>query len=188
MQNSVYSDRLNFLAGPAIDPLEIESRYPNAKRILRGGLFISHDGRDFSLIRETIVHPVVIDRFMDGFFLHNRESGGSSEYREFVRTALHYLDKFLLVVTANSICNEWVQAEVSVALDLARPIVLCVFDDSDPMTIHRDLGNVPWYRRFRRRLYSIDFRSSPRSAQLILGQRLDQMLARSPYDRNYWKF
>lgn len=178
------SDILNphaFLRERALVPSDIEARYPNAKRMFKGGLFISHDGRDFARIRETVVHPIVFERFMDGFFLHNRKSVGSSEYREMVRTALYYLDKFLLVVSRYSLLNDWVHAEVSVAIDLGRPMIVCLFDDSDPITIHRLLGSVPRYLRLRSRVTTVDFRGPLESAQEELARRLDEMLASSPY-------
>jgi len=184
MQTSSSIDPHDFLSGPALSPNKIEARYPNARRILKGGLFISHDGRDFPRIRETVVNPVIYDRFMDGFFLHNRKSGGSEEYKELVRTALYYLDKFLLVVSTNSLANRWVHAEVSVAIGLCRPIIQCIFDYSDPKQIHNGLGRLPWYRQLSRRVYTVDFRGSLESAQADLARRLDQMLSRSPYERN----
>ena len=186
MQRSASENPQDFLRERALDPSEIEARYPNAKRVLKGGLFISHDGRDFARIRQSLVYPVVADRFMDGFFLHNRNSGGSAEYKELVRTALYYLDKFLLVVSSNSVMNEWVRAEVSVAVELRRPMVLCRFDDSDPASIHKSLGSVPWYRRSRRRVSTVDFRGPLESARVELAGQLDKMLARSPYERRLW--
>jgi hypothetical protein len=176
------------LEGEPLDPRTIEARYPNAKRVLKGGLFISHSGKDFEQINRAIVEPIVYDRFMDGFFLHNRGSGGSKEYRELVRTALYYLDKFLVVVSEHSIENNWVRAEVAVAVRLRRPIIACLFDRADPSHLHPELCKPSWYRRLRPKIVLVDFNTSIESAQSELARCLDRLLRRSPYVRKHFEW
>jgi len=120
----------------------------------------------------------IYDRFLNGFFLHIRWSGGSTEYKELVRTALYYLDMFLLVVSSNSLMNEWVRAEVSVAMGGGDPWSYISPMDSNPVDIHKGLMKSPWYRRFGRRMYKVDFRVPLISTQLKFALRRDQMLGR----------
>lgn len=87
----------------------IDRRYPNARR-LQGGLFISHAGKDYERISQDLVMPFIHDRFAPRYFFHNRGSGGAEHYVELVRAALEYCDKFLVVVSRNSVEHPWVTA------------------------------------------------------------------------------
>src|SRR4051794_28136610 len=105
----------------------ITRRYPNAARHLRGGIFISHDGDDSQRIREEIISPVILDRFPgDRYFFHSRTSGGSVSYRELVTAALHWCDKFLVVVSRRALVNRWVRAEVDWAAHHRPSIIHCI--------------------------------------------------------------
>ena len=179
-------DPTEFLRSEALNPSDIEDRYPNARRKLRGGLFISHSGRDYDLIKRDVVHPVVSDRFGDAYFLHNRGSGAAEEYRELVRTALHYIDKFLVVVSEASICNRWVRAEVTIAAELRRPIIQCLVDGANPSELHPVFGRRPWYTRIRSRVLIVDFRDGVQNGQFVLAKSLDQILKRYPYQPDLW--
>src|SRR5690242_19954219 len=89
-------------------PERASARYPNARRHTLGGLFVSHSGADSHRIRDEIIFPVVFDRLSaDGYFMHSRSSGGAEGYRELVQAALHWCDKFMVVISERSIANEW---------------------------------------------------------------------------------
>jgi hypothetical protein len=154
-------------------------RYPNACRLTLGGLFISHAGADRERIREVIV-PLVFKRLpADGYFMHSRASGGADDYKGLVQAALHWCDKFLLVISDNSLVNLWVQAEVEWALNHTRPLLVVRLDHHTWQDfLHKlELGprelaleSVPVF----------DFRASVEDAQNKLALALDQLLARLP--------
>jgi hypothetical protein len=84
----------------------IAADFPNAKRLLENGLFLSHSGKDSQRIRDQIL-PIV-DRWfaVERYFFHNRQSGASESYKQLVRAALCYCDKFFVAVSRKSIENE----------------------------------------------------------------------------------
>jgi hypothetical protein len=45
-----------------------------------------------------------------------------------VQAALHWCDKFMVVISEHSIANEWVQAEVEWALERSQPILAVRID------------------------------------------------------------
>ena len=73
-----------------------DAEFPNARRFLERGLFVSHSGRDTNRIRgqllAPVIHPLVPG---DRAFFHNRGSGGSERYKRLVQAAFHWCDKFL---------------------------------------------------------------------------------------------
>jgi hypothetical protein len=119
-----------FLRSVQFNPGAASVRFPNARRHLEGGLFISHSGADTEQIRRVIV-PVVWDRFApEGFFLQSRWSGGAGSYRQLVQAALHWSGSFLLVLSQASLGNEWVHAEVEWALERSRAVLVARLDES----------------------------------------------------------
>jgi hypothetical protein len=89
-----------FLRNTEFSPETANLLYPNARRLTLGGLFISHSGADNDRIQKEIIGPVVYERFPgDGYFLHSAASGGADSYRELVQAALHWCDKFMLVIS-----------------------------------------------------------------------------------------
>jgi hypothetical protein len=162
---------------------EIDRRYPHARRFLTGSLFISHAGVDYRRIDEHVVSPVVYDRFADGYFFHNRGSGGSQGYKQLVRAVLHCCDKFMIVISRHSIDHEWVRAEVDWAVRNDRPIIRCLFDDSDPAQLHPALGFQSSLAYPELELLTVDFRGELESARHQLADQLDTLLLRLPYPR-----
>jgi hypothetical protein len=161
----------------------IDSRYPHARRFLTGSLFISHAGADSRQIRDHVVSPVVCDRFADGYFLHNRNSGGSRDYKQLVRAALQLCDKFMIVISRHSIDHVWVRAEVDWAVRNDRPIIRCLFDDSDPAQLHPSLAFQSSRSCPELELLTVDFRGELESARHQLADTLDTLLLRLPYPR-----
>jgi hypothetical protein len=168
------------------DLADMHGRYPNAGRLLTGGLFISHAGLDSERINDEIVLPVVYDRFADGVFMHSRQSGAAEIYRDFVAAALRWCDKYLVVVSDRSLANEWVRAEVAwMVAKRRRPIVQCLFDHSDPAQLHPALSLQVkrGLQLTRRRAVTVDFRGELEVARSHLAAILDEFLLRSPYQR-----
>jgi len=157
------------------------AKYPHARRLTLGGLFISHSGADSRRIRDNIVIPVVSQRFpADGYFMHSRGSGGSEGYRELVQAALHWCDKFMVVISKESIANEWVQAEVEWALEQSRPILAVQLgrwewtDLLDELTLSSPLNTKSGA------VSCIDFTGPLEPAQYKLAKALDDLLAKLP--------
>ena len=166
------------------EPNFIESRFPNQhKRLWSGGLFISHSWRDYERVLNDIFDPVVAHKFpmFDACFLHNAKSGGAESYIQFVLAALHYCNKFMVIVSHNSVDNEWVAAELDWAVRHRRPIIQCLLDDSDPQRLHPVLkfGDRVQYEGIK--LYAIDFREGVRVSQEHLAMILDELLLQYPY-------
>ena len=112
-------------------------RFPNAQDTMLGGLFISHSGEDSVRIQEQIISPVVFERLpADGYFMHSRRSGGAESYKLLVQAALHWCDKFMVVISERSVSNSWVVAEVEWAADNSRPSL-------PPASIAMD-GRISW--------------------------------------------
>jgi hypothetical protein len=164
-------------------PDEIDQRFPNARRILTEGIFVSHSGLDTRRIHEDIVLPVLHDRFADGIFFHSRTSGGAESYKQLVQAALHFCDKFIVVVSQNSITNPWVRAEAEWAAEHQRPVIHCLLDDSDPGLLYTALPPIAEAEGGQRVYGWVDFRGDIREAQTRLGTLLDELLSRYPYHR-----
>jgi hypothetical protein len=133
-----------FLTRVEFSPEEAHRRFPNARRLLWQGIFISHSGRDFHRIMRGIVHPVVGGLIRgEGYFVHSRLSGGAEGYRQLVQAALHWCDKFMVVISEHSIVNEWVVAEVEWAIRRNRPMVAVRLDAHEWTEIVQRLGLTP---------------------------------------------
>ena len=175
------SDELSprdFLRNSEFSREQANKRFPNAQDIMLGGLFISHSGEDSTRIWEQIILPVVFERLpADGYFLHNRRSGGPESYRLLVQAALHWCDKFMVVISKGSIRNSWVLAEVEWALDNARPILAVRFGSYEWSDLIGELGRVS---ESPETVKDFDFRSHVELAQKELEQALDALLARLP--------
>ena len=157
-----------YLAG--FDANEMDRKYPGARQFLTGS------------IQDLIIRPVIFDRFADGYFLYNRFGGGRL-YRRVVGAALHWCDKFMVVVSRHAISHEWVQAEVDWAIKNARIMIICRLDDSLPEQVHSALSLEASCGRVSPEMHFIDFRRNTRKAQKQLSHLLDDILARLPYPR-----
>jgi len=58
-----------YLRGASFNPELVETRYPNARRNMQGGLFISHAGEDYGRIQRDLVAPVIHERFAPARYL-----------------------------------------------------------------------------------------------------------------------
>lgn len=117
---------------------KIENKYSNLKRHLINGLFISHSGLDCRLIQRILI-PIIEERFIpERYFFHSRLSGSAEAYGEIVQAALHYCNKFMRVLSHNSISNDWVKAEVTWAVFHKRPIILCSLGNINPAQLYPD--------------------------------------------------
>ncbi|SRR5260370_24994586 len=157
-----------FLSNADFKPVAVEAAFPNARRLLENGLFVSHSGLDSQRIRDEIL-PIV-DRWIvfQRYFFHNRRSGGAGHYKQLVRAALHYCDKFLVAVSRNSVENEWVSAEVEWAIGQKRPIISCLQDDANAAKMHPMLQ-----KQFRHttgicKIYTVEFRSGSKREEKSL--------------------
>ena len=142
-----------------------------------GGLFISHSGEDSIRIQEQIILPVVFERLPgEGYFMHSRRSGGAESYRLLVQAALHWCDKFMVVISERSVRNPWVVAEVEWAVDNSRPILASRFDSYGWKNLMNSIGDcesvVPEQ--------VFDFGCDEERAQRELGHALDRLLVRLP--------
>jgi hypothetical protein len=177
MRDLAHSSASEYLANTEFTPDVAEERFPNARRQLEKGLFVSHAGRDLERIRQDLM-PVIYERFApERFFLHSRGSGGADSYVQLVQAALHYCDKFMVVVSQYSVDHEWVAAEVGWAVRRERPILSCLFDDSDPGKINPALVRPPVGPDGKSTVNTVDFRCAVRQAQSSLERILDRLLA-----------
>lgn len=79
MENAKTLTPRNFLRLSAFSPEEANAKYPNARRLTLGGLFVSHSGIDSRRIDDDIITPIVFRRLpADGFFMYSRGSGGEA--------------------------------------------------------------------------------------------------------------
>jgi hypothetical protein len=170
-----------FLNSATFDPNAVGARFPNARRNLRGGLFISHSGVDTARIRSAIM-PIAGPRFApDGAFLHSRSSGGAEDYRQLVQAALHLCASFMLVLSRASLANEWVQAEVEWVLSRSRPMILVRFDPTE-WTTFRDRLQLS-AKSVGRPSRVVDFRHDEREGAVALASALDAMSVGYPSQR-----
>jgi hypothetical protein len=172
-----------FLRNSEFSPERANERFPNARNITFGGLFISHSGKDSFRIQEQIVDPVVFDRLPgDGYFMHSQLSGMAESYRLLVQAALHWCDKFMVVISEWSLRTPWVVAEAEWALDNSRPILAVRFDSSEWKDLIDALGREcePLAN-----VQTFDFQHDLERAQRELGYALDALLAKLPRGGNY---
>jgi hypothetical protein len=167
----------DFLRNSEFSPERATHRFANAQDIMLGGLFISHSGEDSIRIQEQIISPVVFERFpADGYFMRSRRSGGGESYRLLVQAALHWCDKFMVVISERSVSNPWVVAEVEWAVNNSRPILASRFDSygwKDLMYAIGASGSLAPEQVF-------DFQSNVEIAQQELVHALDRLLVRLP--------
>src|SRR5215510_833829 len=91
-----------FLRRSRFSPRRAQTEFPNARRFMLGGLFVSHAGADTVQIRKQIVSPILFQRLpANGYFMHSRGSGGADDYKRLVQAALHLCDKFMVAVYRN---------------------------------------------------------------------------------------
>lgn len=180
MNADVSSSLDNFLNG--FDGAEADERFPNARHFYTGSLFVCHAGKDFLRIFNLIATPVLTDRYGDGYFLHNRGSGGSQAYKILVRAALHWCNSFIVVLTRNTECHAWVRAELNWLLRHRPRIFFCQFDDVRYELIHPDVSALV-VDGDSDALSFFDFRTDPAAAQARLGVAIDAVLKIQPYPR-----
>jgi TIR domain len=168
----------DFLRNSEFCPERANERFPHAQDIMLGGLFISHSGEDSAAIQEQIISPVIFAKLpADGYFMHSRRSGGQESYRLLVQAALHWCDKFMVVISERSMSNPWVMAEAEWALDNSRPILAVRLDCHEWKDFMVGLGHVcePLTT-----VQVFDFRSNLKRVQKDLENALDALLARLP--------
>ena len=159
---------------------QANAEYPNARRYTLGGLFVSHSGLDTKRIRDEIISPVIFSRLTaDGYFMHSRSSGAAESYRGLVQAALHWCDKFMVVISKASIKNAWVQAEVEWALERSRPILSVSIDDCRWQHLVQRLELSPGMR-VDRSVQNFDFGRDLVSAQNRFAAALDKLLKKFP--------
>jgi hypothetical protein len=169
----------DFLRLAAFSPERAHVQYRNARRHLLGGLFISHSDADSRKILDHIV-PIVSRRLpFDGCFLHSRSSGGAAGYRELVQAALHWCDKFMVVISQLSIANEWVQAEIEWALERSRPILAVHLEELGWDDLFRMLKLSPNIEAHQ--VQCFNFGNDLEQAQRQLTAALDELVANFPY-------
>ena len=111
-----------------------------------------------------------------------RAQGGADSYRLLVQAALHWCDKFMVVISERSVSNAWVQAEVEWALERSRPIIAvrldrCGWDDLINVLKQTSMLLVD------RIVPCFDFTADLESAQNQLAISLDELLAKFPRRR-----
>lgn len=169
-----------FLQSLAFSPRSAETEFPNARRLSLGGLFVSHAGADTAQIMEEIIKPVVFQRLPgDGYFMHSRGSGGAERYKRLVQAALHWCDKFMVVVSRHAIQNEWVRAEVEWALEHRRPILVARLDEFCWSDLIAEINPVNQLRPDEQPR-EFDFGSDHGLAQNGFAVALDELLIRFP--------
>jgi TIR domain len=173
----------DFLRDDEFSPERADELFPNAREIMLGGLFISHSGADSQRIWDRIILPVVFERLpADGYFMHSGLSGGADSYRFLVQAALHWCDKFMVIISSRSICSSWVLAEVEWALDNSRPIIVVRLDEYEWKDVLHVLGRredaclaVPPFD------FSVDIRGTKHEFE----HALDSLLTRLPRRGRY---
>jgi hypothetical protein len=165
------------------DEAEVDASYPNARRFFTGSLFISHAGADQGKISEWVAAPVLRDRFGDGYFLHNRRSGGSRAYKVLVRAALRWCDKFLVILTRNTEKHAWMRAELEWLMQHHKPLIACILEDVQIEDVHPHLSDYLRNQQVPRYSLWVDYRQGLSAAQTELALALDSILAVSPYPR-----
>ena len=113
--------------------------------------------------------------------MHGRGSGGEEAYRDLIRLALHLCDKFMCAISARSVQNEWVKAEVEWARIHKRPIVVVRLDDTSPEALFTKHPG-PEIEAYDL-CDTIDYRCDVGAAQVQLGTALDRLLPELPYPR-----
>jgi hypothetical protein len=171
----------DFLRLSEFSPDRAHEVFPNARSLTLEGLFISHAGADTQRINDEIIFPVV-SRRMPIYFMHSKGSGGADSYRVLVQAALHWCDKFMVVISERSVSNAWVQAEVEWALERSRPIIAirldrCGWDDLINVLKQTSMLLVD------RIVPCFDFTVDLQSAQNQLAISLDDLLAKFPRRR-----
>jgi hypothetical protein len=159
-------------------PDRAQKLFPNARGLILGGLFVSHAGIDRERIEDAIISPVVHKRLPgDGYFLHSQ--GHPDGYKQLIQAALHWCDKFMVVISERSISNTWVQAEVEWALERSRPIIAVRLDRcgwDDLIGVLRQTSMLLTDRI----VPCFDFSGELESAQNQLAITLDELLAKLP--------
>lgn len=165
----------DFLRTSEFSPDRANQRFPHAQDRMLGGLFISHSGEDSIRIQEQIISPVVFERLpADGYFMHSRHSGGAESYRLLVQAALHWCDKFMVVISERSVSNPWVVAEVEWAVDNSRPVLASRFDSHGWKDLKDAIGACELVEPEQ----VFDFLSDVKRAQQELGHALDRLLVK----------
>jgi TIR domain len=170
-----------FLALTQFSLENMKVTHPNADKLL-GGLFVSHSGADKDKIYDEIIRPVVYERFApNSYFFYNCAQGApvAKAYVLAVQAALQLCDKFMIVISENSIANEWVQAEVEWALEHSRPI-LAIRLGRWGWTDLLGALTLPSHLNKSEVVSCIDFSGALEPAQKKLAIALDDLLAKLP--------
>jgi len=169
-----------FLRSSIFSPQRAETEFPNARRHVLGGLFVSHAGVDTAQLTEQVIDPVVFQRLPgDGYFMHSRGSGAAESYKRLVQAALHWCDKFMVAVSRHAVQNEWVRAEVEWALEHRRPILVARLDELGWSALMEEIDPTNQFRPAEQP-QEFDFTADQTLAQERFAVALDKLLVRFP--------
>jgi hypothetical protein len=168
------SDAERFLRDTKFSPTRAQAEFPNAQRFLERGLFVSHSGLDTRRIRDLLLAPV-IDLLVptDAVFFHSRGSGGAESYKRLVQAALHWCDKFMVVVSDASVVNEWVAAEVEWAVEHRRLMLAVCLDGRRFAELLEDGGAAS----SRAEVFEVDFDADPARGRREVRTNIKALLA-----------
>lgn len=101
-------------------------------------IFISHSSQDRAFIEHTLLPLLRENGLQTWFSSHSIPS--ASDWEKTIRAALQECDWFLVVLSAQAIASEWVQAEVHWALDHRKDrFVSIIISDCTPSDLHLKL-------------------------------------------------
>jgi serine/threonine protein kinase len=101
-------------------------------------VFISHASQDKQFIEEQII-PCLHKSGIDTWY-SSREILPAAQWQAQIRHGLEECDWFLVALSNESVCSDWVKTEVAWAFELKpRKIIPIVIDDCDPCDCHMQL-------------------------------------------------
>lgn len=131
-------------------------------------IFISHSTKDLDFIR-TRLKPL-LDAQGIGAWCSAMDIGMGADWERQIRAALSGCDWFVVVLSPDAQCSDWVKAETHWALEhKAGRVIPVMARTCDPAEIHLRLATVQY----------IDFRNDPQDA----GPRLMALIGGSPQDK-----
>ena len=137
-------------------------REEHLRKLLNGGLFLSHTSVDAPFIRQHI-EPVAVAEFYGAFFFQNQSFPMSQAYEPLVGQALLACRVMLVVVSAAAVGSRYMKAELDVAANKKMPTIICRRDQTHPLEVSPSLG--AGFRLWRRRaLADVDFSAAPELA------------------------
>jgi hypothetical protein len=137
----------DFFGSGELMPLEqIERHYPNARRYVRGGVFVSHAGVDGPKIDALITKSLRSKYNPYAVFQYSAANPAKEHYKHLVLLAMNYCACAIVACSERAIDHEWVFAEVDWLLDHGRPLFLLCLDDTPPTRVHPGLALMPMFQ------------------------------------------